>query len=733
MFTVIIAEKKHFDAIQKNKLYFKPFLDKCPEEFVFCEWHPEGQTLYEAVPELVTAVGRHKSWRAVIVNSGRSDTRRNPYDDVSASEYAAAEEEFRMGGILGSADESTPEGSDAGESSGGRFDFDEEKGFEEWKTECAGKAYGLILAKEALCRKALGFPLQRLCSCLCFRKEENGSPADSPEDPNVQDGRIAVKGNYDSEDAAEFMTELLHKAHLAEESMKNRLRTECIDGMLPGDGVTRRLGSMGIVLPEQVVCLAERTTESGFFCPADGWETHTDFEYSAFVTRNMYYDKMRFLVFDILPETHKDYRYDKIRFLYDLLLLSLNEIPGGALLPRKLYCLESENDERPLRNLVTSYIRKLDATIAKVDSQIEAIKSDIPSELSDKDAESMFAGNVVIPVSMSRDFDENELLSTAPPPGLSADCPQDEYSEWHKSDKKSDDALDRLVKQPRRAVKKAVDRVRLDSEVDCSSIRVLDEFQMDDVRDHTEESENAMATLHVPDIFNIARYHKLLDKESEDVKKVLRTRMKKKTTVILGAVCALLFVLCMLPLLTANGGVYLLTALELIATAAVMLLVSMGITLFCLRIPVKKAVSSFNETALVILAEVKGAMTLFSEYLSLVCRVRRGYRVLNFSENNLDIYDVSINTRKKHKIDMEKMRAAIVDGYGDFIDAFAPARDILPYDYDFGKSSTEYSYEPPYLADDAVTVEYLEKGNTVRVPSGFVKCVSLRMEEIYDD
>ncbi len=730
MFTVIIAEKKHFDAIQKNKLYFKPFLDKCPEEFVFCEWRPEGQTLYESVPELVTTVGRHKSWRAVIVQSGRGDTRRNPFDDVSGAEYAAAEEEFRMGGVLGAGDESGAEGSAAGEFSDGSSFPEEEESFVKWKAECAEKACGLILAKEALCRKALSLPLQRLCSCLCFRKEE--SLAGSPETP-VQDGKIVVEGNYGAEDAAEFMTELLHKAHLAEERMKNRLRGECVENMLPGDGMTRRLGSMGIVLPEQVICLAERTTESGFFCPADSWQTHTDFEYSAFVTRNMYYDKMRFLVFDILPETHKDYRYDKIRFLYDLFLLSLNEIPGGALLPRKLYCLESENDERPLRNLVTSYIRKLDATIAKVDSQIEAIKSEIPAELSDRDAESMFAGDVVIPVSMSRDFDENELLSTAPPPGLSADCPIDEYSGWYRSSRESDEALDRLVKQPRRSVKKAVDRVRLDSEVDCSSIRVLDEFQMDDVRDHTEESENAMATLHVPDIFNIARYHKQLDKESEEVKKVLRTRMKKKTTVILGAVCALLFVLCMLPLLTTNGGVYLLTALELIAAAAVMLLVSMGITLFCLRIPVKKAVSGFNETALGILAEVKGAMTLFSEYLSLVCRVRRGYRVLNFSENNLDIYDVSINTRKKHRIDMEKMRAMIVDGYGDFIDAFAPGRDILPYDYDFGRSSTEYSYEPPYLADDAVTIDYLEKGNTVRVPSAFVKSVSLRMEEIYDD
>ena len=55
LFTVIIAEKEHIDAIrQKNKLFFEPFLES--KNLAFCEWNPMGQTLSEAVPGLQAEV-----------------------------------------------------------------------------------------------------------------------------------------------------------------------------------------------------------------------------------------------------------------------------------------------------------------------------------------------------------------------------------------------------------------------------------------------------------------------------------------------------------------------------------------------------------------------------------------------------------------------------------------------------------------------------------------------------
>lgn len=68
MFTVLIAEKEHIDAIQQeNKLFFEPFLES--KELAFCCWNPAGQSLQDSVPGLRDAVGRRKEWRAVIINN----------------------------------------------------------------------------------------------------------------------------------------------------------------------------------------------------------------------------------------------------------------------------------------------------------------------------------------------------------------------------------------------------------------------------------------------------------------------------------------------------------------------------------------------------------------------------------------------------------------------------------------------------------------------------------------
>ena len=46
MYTVVIAEKKHFDCIKDYELFLQPFLDRI--DAAFCVWDPDGQTLTES-------------------------------------------------------------------------------------------------------------------------------------------------------------------------------------------------------------------------------------------------------------------------------------------------------------------------------------------------------------------------------------------------------------------------------------------------------------------------------------------------------------------------------------------------------------------------------------------------------------------------------------------------------------------------------------------------------------
>ena len=56
---------------------------------------------------------------------------------------------------------------------------------------------------------------------------------------------------------------------------------------------------------------------------------------------------------------------------------------------------------------------------------------------------------------------------------------------------------------------------------------------------------------------------------------------------------------------------------------------------------------------------------------------------------------------------------------------------ICPYELDFDQK-IEYDYAPPFLMGDCRQISFLESGNYVTVPSGYITRISVRQEELYD-
>ena len=84
MFTVVITEQTHLDGIEEYKPFLLPFFPD--SDVTFCQWRPDGETLFDAVPELAATVSRHSRWRLIVVCGEEGLTRKNPFDLVS---YAA--------------------------------------------------------------------------------------------------------------------------------------------------------------------------------------------------------------------------------------------------------------------------------------------------------------------------------------------------------------------------------------------------------------------------------------------------------------------------------------------------------------------------------------------------------------------------------------------------------------------------------------------------------------------
>ena len=696
LFTVLIAEKEHIDAIQQgNKLFFEPFLEN--KELAFCYWNPAGQNLEDSVPGLLDAVGCRKAWRAVIIHNCTEDLlkTRNPFDVVDCSAV----------GALAHPGHQPDEGED----------------LSAWEERLQAYFVALSAEKNRQYKDALSYPLQKLSTWLCF-KPEDYVLNNVQEKQDVHDWAMKEIGR-DSEKASARLEWMEREQYKHDIRTKEMLRREfCADNHL------------NISHPSEVHCISLRDAEQNFFDPDAFWNVHQESSYSAFADRNMYFDKMRFMVFDLLARDHRNFRTDYIRFLASVLIFISNPIPSSAMQARRLYHLEVETDDTPLRALVTSYDRKLAATADVIKNEMDQIRSEIPEKLTDKAAEAIFCTPKDVSVLLDASCDP-EKVQVDTDYGLFYDYPENEHQKWNRDFQVSKTALSYIVKQQARSVRKSVDQWNLTSEnLDMNASR-LTTFQLDDIRDYTETAENEMVSSIPASLTDISRYTDRMQQAANDVSKTISSRMTKRTTLVLSSLCLGLYVFSMLPFLISNGSTTrnLTNTLILSGIMLGVLAFIMFVTLIFLCLSVRKSIRAYNDVTGGIMHEIQSALKQVSRYLSASCNVRRGNAVQDYATKNLDEYTMGLRIRTKHLEDIRVRRAYLAEDYRDYFGDRSLCEEAMvrPYEYDFDLQ-TEYAYPAPFLAGETRQIDFVSNGNLVSVPSSYVKRILVRLEGIYE-
>ena len=531
---------------------------------------------------------------------------------------------------------------------------------------------------------------------------------------------------------APLITEGMHHAqdldpeygeYLAQNQAKSALRKGIV-----GDEVPE------ITLPSEVLCVAKRCIVREPYDIQNAWSMDQSVIYSRFYDWNLYFDKMRYLIFDILPKNHRSYTMDYIRFLYAVMLLSANEIPMSALNPNRVYTLDCLNDERALKKLLRNYDDKLASTLAKIRADIFNIENKPKPRLSDRDAAAIFCSKVTVPVNMLGTFNKDTLFVTEMNIGLSGDCPQKEEDKWTTLYRGTRRALVRYLKMPQRALRKATVDFRRMNRADLSSAGRLNEYQLEDVADHTAEEELKMVDTHTCDAYDIDRYNKKLDAQNKRVHTVIEKRMTRKWTITLGILALACYLIGFLPLFLSNiraeRGI-LFALIFFLAGAGVMALTAY-ISLFFLKKPLRASISWYNGIMGGITREVEESLGNYSKYLSHACNVMRGNSVLNFRKETEHPDAATIRILRKHEMDVLCVREEMQEIFSMFLTPGEATVDLAnSYPYDFTRP-VDFSYPVPYDQMQAARIEFLQKGNMVDVPVDFVKCVRIRREDLHD-
>lgn len=511
--------------------------------------------------------------------------------------------------------------------------------------------------------------------------------------------------------------------YLAQSLEKAKIRAQIIGDYIPH-----------IALPAEIICLAKRCYDREEYDIQTSWKVHHDFEYSRFYDWNLYFDKMRYLVFDILPKHHRNYTLDYIRFLYSLMLLADNEMPMAVLSPNRVYVLESRNDEEALKQVLGRYEVKLVSTQAKIRAMIEKLKNREKPRLNDRDANAIFCSNMAIPVSTVKDFDEQTLYVSKSGFGLSSDCPESEKKRWGAGYQKVRKALGKYVKLPNRQLKKASSEFRRTNRADLDEAGRLNEFQLEDIDTFVAEEEIKMVETKTCNLYDVERYTEAMEKGNKKVCDVIEGRMPRRWTVILGILALVCYVVGFVPMFISNIKAENGTLFSLIffGAGAGVMAISAILALVFLRRPLKKAISDFNGTMKGISNEVEGSLEQYSEYLTHACNMMRGNSVLNYRRETEDPDETSIRILKKHEMDILRVRKEL----HEIFDVFLPGTEVEEdpadcYLYDF-RRPVDYNYPVPFEQEQKKRIEFMQKGNLIPVPVDFVKHMHVRREDLYD-
>lgn len=369
-----------------------------------------------------------------------------------------------------------------------------------------------------------------------------------------------------------------------------------------------------------------------------------------------------------------------------------------------------------------------------MEQKIDAAREELRPRISDYEAERSFCANVTVPVTPRGDFDKSDLYVSGRELGLSTDCPTDEATFWDSARSASDKAIHRLIKQPARALGKALESFRGMNRISDRQAACLDGYQVEDVREHIHTEEQAMLDTGITMAEDLDACRVRIDKADHQVRRKIDARMTRKCTIAMGLVLLGVFLVGCLPMLVKNLGAVAArgTALGLTAMGLAALALTAVVCLFFLRRALRRKVYTYNDEVAELDRTVTGMMNDYSRCLSHACNVMRGCSVVAYHTAHANPEDARIMVYRKHQSDIRQRREQLRTVFALFFPREQQPCQQEPeaYPYEFDRP-VDYEYPVPY-AQRQRAIDFLQPDNRVVLPVAHIKGVTVRTEELYD-
>lgn len=738
MFTVIFADKKTLNLFEETKMFFGPLYDK--NEVAFCEWDEDGETFDEMVPGLYDLIEYQKEWRALILYNGNIETQ-NPFDYTMYVEP---------------------------------FDSEAKRDWEFYHKRRSERMHSF--------RTAVSNPLVKLTTALCGMPNFKTVITDGEEYQRILSGEMQVfefmmKAQMDAIDCGEMAAQIekYHRNDLKRfvdesnmDTLIDALRNEDVSGIIqivPDTEIQEFIKFIGQdpsfydpeytecilentekmhlleevsknfsmidKLPTEILCLSPRTFDFENLEQDIKWRKLDENRYSRFQEFNLYNDKLKFILFDILPKENKQYKFEQIKFMCLLLVFANNALPQGIVNAKHVYRANIDFDIDIIKRICEKYISKLKATeISIKETEIQFEREYVP-EIDNRTAQRLFETNVTIPVKIDVEHKKTDLYAKYKKIGLSTDCPTNEKVYWSTQYRAINKHFIRYLREPRRAVKFAItDGLRNNNCNEDERSAILTENQREDVLFHLYEEEQHMVESVTTHLFDTAKYTKQIQEADENIVRGINQRMSKKKTIVIGIIAIVAYLIGFLPMIfqNTNDAKSLVFSLGMAGIAIGVFALCGFLYLFVLRKRLINRFKHFNYVMSGICGEIMSSLSKFSVYISNACNVMRDFSVLKEKDSSL------VRMKKVfryHQMRIEDQVQAVYDVFSKYVDfKNISIKSEDPYEYDY-TITRDYEYDMPDIYS-MKRIEYLQEGNEITIPVDYVEKVTLTREELYD-
>ena len=485
-----------------------------------------------------------------------------------------------------------------------------------------------------------------------------------------------------------------------------------------------------MVKPSEVLCISPRVFDNDSLELMKNWEPLDEINYSDFCEYNLYPNKARFLVFDIVDEKHILHKKHFLKLLVVLFIMATNDIPRSSMNPDKLYRINTEYNDKAFGELFYNYEKKLSQSCLTINRKLVELQS--PYEF--EDLKNDFESKENIELDVNKYFNPSKMNIHYSGIRLADDIPDDEKELLDEEEHSSRMDTNVYLKQPRRIISEGIDNSLKYDSYDEDEILKLDKFKVDDLDELANDSELQMSKIKKKNVFNTKEYRERLNEKVNSINSYAGKRMSFKKILITVLIVIGSLVLPATPYIIKNivGSKSPAYNLEVLLWVLVSLLLVSIVPLIVFRIILGFRVKDYNSEIASMREEVEKEVDKVGEYLSNVKTLRKCKRVKEIFSKGGIVKKAKINNLKRHKNDIlnhiQSCETLLSDLYTGFI---FDEEEVEGYNYDFTVDA-KYEYPLPLESLNSMEIDYIYKGNKIQTPINFVDSIIITREDIYD-